>query len=237
VKTRHESVPTRAACRGFLSPHPRVPRDCQAFLRYRFPRGGRRSSCGGVNTKVHTHDVSCTSAFATRARTTYTAGRSETDSGMKSLPRHDRRCTSDSAHTVPTPRGAFGPFQRFTGSVEHPSLCLHRVCSLSSQLSSSASHHEVPHVGPATPRRLLRWSTFLSLTLTGPSGGGEREERKQGSCYVWSGSSSTGSERRAHRTPPAGGAMARLEAPTRTMMHTTDVMETMHVASRNGHCR
>jgi hypothetical protein len=74
------------------------PRDCQAFLRYRFPRGGRRSSCGGVNTKVHTHDVSCTSAFATRARTTYTAGRSETDSGMKSLPRHDRRCTSDSAH-------------------------------------------------------------------------------------------------------------------------------------------
>jgi hypothetical protein len=65
-------VCTNARCMSwFLTPHPsEVSRDCRAFRLYRLPRGGRRSlCCGGVYTEAHTHDVSCPSALATRART------------------------------------------------------------------------------------------------------------------------------------------------------------------------
>jgi hypothetical protein len=230
VKTRHESVPTRAACRG-SSPriHPKSRETaglsgCTAshaevgavFAAEVFTPRPTPTMCHAPARlpRGHVHDVH-------RGTERERLGHEVAPTSLPPVPA--------TQHTRCLPR--VGPSGQPSGSRVQwntPFLCLHRICSLFPIVIFCLASRDTTCRPSYSPSPAM---VYFSFAKTHQSIWRRRERAEEvRACYVWSGSSSTGSERRAHRAPPAGGAMARLEAPTRTMMHTTDVMETMHVA-------
>jgi hypothetical protein len=178
VKTRHESVPTRAACRG-SSPriHPKSRETaglsgCTAshaevgavFAAEVFTPRPTPTMCHAPARlpRGHVHDVH-------RGTERERLGHEVAPTSLPPVPA--------TQHTRCLPAWGLRASPAVHGSSGTPHFCVFIAFVLSSQLSSCVSRREIPHVDPVTPRR-PRWSTFLSLKLTSPSGGGEREQRR-----------------------------------------------------------